>query len=244
MSDDFQEEEESGDGWLVGYADMMTLIACFFILMMAFANYEPVGFQTKAEQLSKSFRKDKYKSSQVKAKFMEEEIAKHPTLPKKTKISIKDGVLKVVFSGSAVFKNGEYKLTGDTLKTVDNLIDILKTTNPHYRILIEGHADDNLEKVQGLNSQWQISALRATSIIERFEFYGFPTQHLTAIAKSDSAPLVKSINAQGKRVEKLAEMNRRAIIKVLEPTEKKKVKMGLGVYFEESSGAGSEGHKR
>jgi chemotaxis protein MotB len=180
----------------------------------------------------------------AKAKFMEEEIAKHPTLPKKTKISIKDGVLKVVFSGSAVFDNGQYKLTGDTLKTVDNLIDILKTTNPHYRILIEGHADDNLDKVPGLNSQWQISALRATAIIERFEFFGFPTQHLTAIAKSDSQPLVKSINAQGNRVEKLAKMNRRAIIKVLEPTEKKKVKLGLGVYFEEASDTATEGHKR
>ena len=31
--------------WLVSYADMMTLVACFFILMMAFANYEPAGFQ-------------------------------------------------------------------------------------------------------------------------------------------------------------------------------------------------------
>lgn len=243
MSDDFQQEEESGDGWLVGYADMMTLIACFFILMMAFANYEPVGFQTKAEQLSKSFRKDKYKSSQVKAKFIEEEIAKHPTLPKKTKLSIKDSILKIVFTGSAVFQNGEYKLSGDTLKTVDTLIDILKTTNPHYRILIEGHADDIFDEKSDIDSNWQISALRATSIIQRFEFYGFPSHHLTAIAKGDSTPIIKSTNAKGETVEKLAKINRRAVIKVLEPTEKKKVKLGLGVYFEESTSDSVEGHK-
>lgn len=243
MSDDFEQEEESGDGWLVGYADMMTLIACFFILMMAFANYEPVGFQTKAEQLSKSFRKDKYKSSQVKAKFIEEEIAKHPTLPKKTKLSIKDSVLKIIFTGSAVFKNQQYELSGDTLKSIDTLIDILKTTNPHYRILIEGHADEIFDEDSKIKSNWKISALRASSIIERFEFYGFPSHHLTAIAKGDTNQLIKSINKEGKKVEKLAKINRRAVIKVLEPTEKKKVKLGLGVYFEESTSNSKEGHK-
>ncbi len=31
------EPKEEFDDWLVGYADMMTLIACFFILMMATA---------------------------------------------------------------------------------------------------------------------------------------------------------------------------------------------------------------
>jgi chemotaxis protein MotB len=242
MSDEIEVEEESGDGWLVGYADMMTLIACFFILMMAFANYEPVGFQQKAEQLSKSFRKDKYKSSTEKSKFIEEEITKHPTLPQKTKLSVKDSVLKVVFSGSAVFENGEYKLKGDTLKTVDSLIDILKTTNPHYRILIEGHADDDLDKIEGLENNWQLSALRATAIIQRFEYFGFPTHHLTAIAKSDSVPIVKSKDTKGKRIDKLAKMNRRVVIKVLEPTEKKKVKLGLGVYFEDSTTDVNEGH--
>ena len=243
MSDDFQQEEEDRNGWLVGYADMMTLIACFFILMMAFANYEPIGFQIKAEKLSKSFRKDKYKSSQVKAKFMKEEIAKHPTLPKKTKISIKDGVLNVVFSGSAVFENGQFELAGDTLKTVDSLIDILKTTNPHYRILIEGHADDDFSENAYIKSNWQMSALRATAIIERFEYFGFPSQYLTAIAKSDTQPLVASLDSKGNKIEKLAKMNRRAVIKVLEPTEKKKVKMGLGVYFEDASDEVTQGHR-
>lgn len=48
-------EEEGGEGWLVSYADLMTLIACFFILMMAFANYDPVGFNKKAKEISKHF---------------------------------------------------------------------------------------------------------------------------------------------------------------------------------------------
>ena len=78
----FEEEHGGGGGeeevWLISYADMMTLIACFFILMMAFANYDPAGFNKKAIELSKSFNKDKYKSSEIKMKELMEELVKHP----------------------------------------------------------------------------------------------------------------------------------------------------------------------
>jgi chemotaxis protein MotB len=240
--DPLDQPEEDANGWLVSYADMITLIACFFILMMAFANFEPVGFQRKAEELSKSFRKDKYKSSHEKAKFLEEEIAKHPVLPKKVKISVKDDIMKVVFSGSTIFKNGEWVLEGETLKTVDSLIDILKTTNPHFRILVEGHADDDLSD-SPIKSSWGLSGLRAASIIERFEFFGFPRNNITAVSKGDTQPLVNSIDKKGKRIEKLAMMNRRAVIMVLEPIEKKKVKLGLGVYFQDSTSDNAEGFR-
>ena len=30
---------DEGEGWLVSYADLMTLIACFFILMVSFADF-------------------------------------------------------------------------------------------------------------------------------------------------------------------------------------------------------------
>jgi chemotaxis protein MotB len=231
------EDDNDGEGWLVSYADMMTLIASFFILMMAFANYDPPGFQKKAEVIAKHFRKDKNKSSAVKLKFLDEEIAIHPELKNKIKISVKDGELVLVFSGSTIFDNGEFKLDKDTVKTVDSLIDIIKTTNPQYRILVEGHADDSFEvesKKNTVNSNWLISSLRAASIIERFSYFGFPPSNLAALAKGDTQKILPSIDKNGERIERNAAINRRAIIKVLEPLTKKKVKLGLGIYFQDS----------
>jgi len=37
-------------------------------------------------------------------------------------------------------------------------------------------------------------------------------------------------------------INRRAVIMLLEPIEKKKVKLGLGIYFEDSTDNNSEGY--
>src|SRR5690554_801919 len=125
-------DDDSGDNgendWVVSYADMMTLIACFFILMMAFANYDPIGFNIKAEKLSQSFRKDKYKSSTMKFTEITEEIARHE-LKDRTKISMKDSELVVKFSSSVMFENGQAQLNKDVQEVVDSLIDIIKVNN-------------------------------------------------------------------------------------------------------------------
>ncbi|MCR9204350.1 MAG: hypothetical protein NXH75_07230, partial [Halobacteriovoraceae bacterium] len=116
--------DDGGDGWLVSYADMMTLIACFFILMMAFANYDPPGFQKKAEELSKSFNKGKYKSSELKLDELTDEVSKHPELEKKAKVTKVDGNIAITFSSNVLFEDGKTDLTRAAESTLDILVDI------------------------------------------------------------------------------------------------------------------------
>ena len=47
MEEDDQPKEADAGTWLTSYADLMTLIACFFILMVAFANFEDPVFQKR-----------------------------------------------------------------------------------------------------------------------------------------------------------------------------------------------------
>lgn len=230
------EQPDEGEAWLTSYADMITLIACFFILMMAFANFDPIEFQEKGEQLSASF-KDRptiAKMTDVDFKFENNEIAMHPEkMPKKFKISTKNGELILVFEGSILFKNGQWKPDAENLRSLDAMIEIIRINNPHARILIEGHADDiNIDKE---SSNWILSSARSAFIAERFAFFGFAPKNVSAIAKADNDKLQESISKDGKFSEDIAMMNRRAIIKVLEPIKKQKVKLGLGVYFKEAT---------
>lgn len=228
MDDDVDE----GEDWLVSYADMMTLIACFFILMMAFANYDPVGFNEKAENLSKHFRKDKFKSSEMDLKFMKEEIARHE-LKDRTKISVKDSELIVQFSSSVLFENGKSSLSDDMIKTIDALVDVIKVTNPHYRVLVEGHADDDIDGSE-FKTDWDISASRAAQVAQRFTYFGFPSSRVVPIGRGSSMPVI-DISENDKDKESKRKLNRRVVIRLLEPYKKKKVKFGLGIYFKDAT---------
>jgi chemotaxis protein MotB len=248
VSDDqFEEDQDDGQDWLISYADMMTLIACFFILMMAFANYDPVGFNIKAEKLSKSFRKDKYKSSETQMDKLMEELIEHPEINKLTKISVSSGNLIISFSGSVLFSPGQWKLDDGILPVLDAMIDIIKIKNPDFKVLVTGHADRfNDYKEGGFESKWLLSAARASSVVERFQYFGFNPRNLASLSVGDSQNLVdQKVKESTTDDKKLANRelsadellpNRRVTIQVLVPRDKnKKVKMGLGAYFNDAS---------
>lgn len=228
------QSSESSAGWLISYADMMTLIACFFILMMAFANYDPVGFTKKTIEVSKHFNKDKYKHSETKMTQLQEEIASHPELIKMLKTSIIDDKLIISFSGSALFNRGQYEISEDTKFVLDALIDLIKVKDSNFRVLIEGHTDNQpIAKDGPFSSNWALSGARAASVVHRFEYFGFDPRNLVAIGLADTKPLVPNDDEKGNPIPANLKINRRVIIKVLNPINpKSKIKMGLGIYFE------------
>lgn len=231
------EAEDSGEGWLVSYADMMTLIACFFILMMAFANYDPAGFTKKAEELSKSFNKDKYKSSDLKLTELSEEVTRHPDLIKKAKVTVKDSELAITFSGSILFGENSPSIDKEAIPSLDTLIDIIRSRDPNYKIIIEGHSDPfEFRKIEDVDSAWELGALRSAKVLARFEYLGFNPQKLVALTKGDTEPVAANVDEKGQPILENLPLNRRVIIKVIEPiAEAKKVKFGLGVYFNEQT---------
>ena len=227
----------AGVGWLLSFADMMTLIACFFILMMAFANYDPVGFTKKTIEISKHFNKDKYKSSDTKLKMLQEEIARHPQLKKNLKISVTDQSLIVSFSGSTLFKRDSYELTEESRVMVDTLIDLIKVKDPNYKIISEGHTDNLPISQEGpFSSNWALSGARAAAVIQRFEYFGFNPLHLVSMGMADTQPLVPNEDEDGNPIPENILLNNRVVIKVIEQLEpRQKIKMGLGVYFDKAN---------
>ncbi|HLE12660.1 MAG: hypothetical protein A2504_10070 [Bdellovibrionales bacterium RIFOXYD12_FULL_39_22] len=54
--DDSSSAKANTEGtWLTSYADLMSLMACFFILLVGFANYEDPIFQKRAQEMARYF---------------------------------------------------------------------------------------------------------------------------------------------------------------------------------------------
>jgi chemotaxis protein MotB len=230
------EEDESG-AWLMSYADMMTLIACFFILLIAFASFDPVGFTIKTQEIANHFNRDRQKHSMTKLEILQEEISQHPELIEKLKVSLKDGELAVTFSGSALFEGESHLLSDEALIALDVMIDIIRAMDPNFRVLVEGHTDNlPLSNHSTFTSHWALSAARASSVVERFEFFGFDPTKIIPIGLGHTKPLVPNEDENGYPIEENLQFNRRVIIKVLQPINlENQIRMGLGVYFKDAT---------
>lgn len=226
------------EGWLTSYADLMSLLSCFFMLMMAFANYDTPGVQRKAKIIAETFNNNGGLSDQDLEK-LSQEIAKHPDFEGRSKITLRDGELRIVFSGSAVFPEGSYVLDGSTVTMVDTLIEMIKSRGSDYRILVEGHADRNEGLLAGNMNHWSLSAARAANVAARFEYYGFKSEYMAAVAKGDREPVAeykKALRKGSIPSAEVAKLNRRAVIRVLEPIGDKPAKVRVGVLFRDAEG--------
>ena len=246
------------NAWLMSYADMMTLISCFFILVVAFSNQEDPSFRKKADEFAKYFRGDLVEAKEKKIKRDEGEnkriseekqiykddrditqSEKSPTtlssLNKIASISeiTKPKSLEVTFSGSIMFKQGTTEITKEVELAIQSFINLLKLRKSPFFILFEGHTDDTDVKTNIYPSNWELSSARAAKVLKMFLDAGFSEKYMTIVGYGDTRPEYKNRDKKGQALIENQKLNRRVEIKVIASDEVSNEDLGLGIFFRE-----------
>jgi len=259
VAEEVEEEAKGNDEgtWLTSYADLMTLIACFFILMVAFANFEDPTFQRKAQEFGRYFRgslitddgeqeedavaenKEVTENQQVphenidnptKKKDRLTELNEFAKIASISEISTPKDV-EIVFSGSAMFEPGKVQLSREVRDSLDVMIGLIKVRKGNFVILVEGHTDDTDINSQIYPSNWELSAARAAKVLSIFEKAGISRNRLVAVGYGDTRPSYINKDKSGKAIPANQRLNRRVVIKIITSKDASKDDMGLGVFF-------------
>ena len=85
-----------------------------------------------------------------------------------------------------------------------------------YMIEVEGHTDDEPigEDSEIFSSNWDLSAIRATGIVELLYNSGIEMNKLKPIARAESIPLLPNRDENGIPIPENRAKNRRVVIKV------------------------------
>ncbi len=231
------EEAHEGEGpWIVSYADMMTLLFCFFVIMTSFASFDPVVVAKKSAQVAEHFVPGKEDAEKKQMEGLGMEIAGLPNLKGVAQVMVKDSQLQIVFSSSIMFDQGAVDLKPAFIKNVDAMIGLIKSKNPDYRVIIEGHTDNSpLTNKEDFRSNWEVSSSRAAAVVERFEFYGFKGKQLVSVGYGDTRPVADNEDKHGNPIPENRMLNRRVVVKILKPLKSSKIKnLGIDSYFDES----------
>ena len=221
--------------WLTSYADLMTLIACFFILLVAFANFDPQSFSRKSTEMSKHFSGDKPEKNTELIQKLKEEIENDPVLKSNVEVKMEmDGVV-ISFSGSVLFESGSADVKKEVQDSLDIMIDLVLEKNKDSKIIIEGHTDSiPLGNSSIFRNNWELSGARAARVVDRFEKFGFKSDHLVAVGYGSTRPLKPNHDDSGLPNFENMKENRRIIVKVFDNLSMlKREKLGLGVYFDD-----------
>ncbi len=219
------------DDWLMTYADMITLLLCFFIL---FASTSIFKKKDAADHLAQKEEKGQYTLPQSKSETVvdkkSEETPTEDSLPEivdnlKSQAGAKleqdgDRITSLEINSAAFFGSGSATLSPTGKAILRDLATNLKAEKfQDYEVTVEGHTDDAPISTPLFPSNWELSTARAAAVVRFFLDEGIPAFKLRAAGYADTFPRAPNRDENDNAIPENQAQNRRVVIK-LEKIEK------------------------
>ena len=209
--------------WLITYADLMTLLLVFFVLLYSLAFFEKEKYMSRIEAIKIQLTDNQElkgvmeifdESGALDRKISIEDItglrSRETTMVKaidrfvrqldqKKNITtrVENGKVIITLSGEALFTSGSAVLNPGSLPVFDHMIQIFDDFL-EYNINIKGHTDNIPISTREFPSNWELSAIRATTVLKYLVSRGIKPQRLTATGYGDIIPLVPNTTDENK----------------------------------------------
>jgi len=230
------EENENAERWLLTYADLITLLLAFFIMMYVFSKKDAQKYDEVASHLKTIFSggtglaakgsvtatspidmpSKGASSGEIKRQLESELMDSNRNKPGGENISVLSDERGVVIRvlDKAFFDEGKAELKDGAKGALDKIAPIIKSVDNHVRI--EGHTDNVPINTNEFKSNWELSVRRATEVVRYFvEKRGLPPERISATGYAEYRPIVQNDSPKNKA------LNRRIEIIVIKSNEKK-----------------------
>lgn len=114
-------------------------------------------------------------------------------------VQVIKGVVYISLADNMLYKSGSYEIgerAGETLSKIAKII----TDYKDYDVLVEGNTDNVPISQKNIRNNWDLSALRASSVVQALQTrYGVDPKRLTAAGRGEYNPVASNYSAVGKQ---------------------------------------------
>ncbi|TFW29926.1 flagellar motor protein MotD [Massilia arenosa] len=230
----YEDPGENHERWLISYADFITLLFAFFVVMYAISSVNEGKYKVFSQSLGNAFGGPGQKEEANNAQLMP---LPNPLLRKRTEAMkrererltrlatdlkqtmaplLKSGKVRVTqnsrgvsveINASVLFDPGDAKLQPESVQALRSLAAVLK--DDQHAIQVEGYTDDVPISNASFPSNWELSATRASSVVRLFVEAGVPQYRMSAVGFADNEPVAPNATPEGRA------RNRRVAVTIL-----------------------------
>ncbi len=231
--------ENDESNWLVSYADMMTLLCGFFIMLFSMATLDEPKFEKVRESLAEQFGGEFHSPSKDLAKWVTQILQETP-LKGEADVEQAEGGVAIVFRSQVFFETLSAEVSASGRRVLEELASALrereKFEKKQFRFVIEGHTDARPVLGGGFPTNWELSSARAARVVRVFIDRGFDPARMAAIGYADTRPVAPSRTDQGAWNEASLSQNRRVVVRIFHEKQAQKPTQ-LAQVGDESEGA-------
>ena len=114
-------------------------------------------------------------------------------------VQVLKGVVYISLADNMLYKSGRYEIgdrAGETLSKIAKII----TDYKDYDVLVEGNTDNVPISQKNIRNNWDLSALRASSVVQALQNqYGVDPKRLSAAGRGEYNPVASNATAVGKQ---------------------------------------------
>ena len=238
-----EEEHENHERWLVSYADFITLLFAFFVVMYALSSINEGKYKVMSDSISSAFRSSivsaggapiemnpnapaalavPVKRNTAAVKIDQTQAVKKDKLRtmarelnqalgplvEQGQVKITEGAFGIMvdINASVLFAPGDARLDIAAARALIAVADILVPTD--FPLTVEGHTDNVPISNVAFPSNWELSTVRAASVVRLFIEAGIDPRRLSAIGYADQRPVSDNATPEGRQ------QNRRVAITI------------------------------
>ena len=216
-----EKKVEEAEDWLATYADAITLLMAFFVMILHFKDYDAVEKQQAAEAIRESMGVaqdvvNSYEESLFNMMNVAVNIVETSGIPKENySIEFDEEGLVMEFMGKTFFKPASVILTKKSEEIVTNMGEELQEEKYQlFAIEVEGHTDDSPISSKYYPSNWELSAARAAAVVSRFVAVGIKPMRLKASGFAETRPKFPNRDMFQEPILENMAANRRVIIRL------------------------------
>ncbi|WP_137719205.1 flagellar motor protein MotB [Methylobacillus flagellatus] len=227
------EEPDNHDRWLVSYADFITLLFAFFVVMYGVSSVNQTKYLQLSDALGNAFGGNDQLRPQPKntesplgtsshslrlnpipplvvkseqyRRERERMVATGLALNKQLAPLVAQGKVRVMqtnqgiridIADSLLFASGSATLADAALPPLNAIASTLRGLP--YPLQIEGHTDDRPIRNLLFDSNWELSAMRATAVLHVMAEAGIAASRLAVQAFADTRPVADNSTPEGR----------------------------------------------
>ncbi|MBI5202169.1 MAG: flagellar motor protein MotB [Elusimicrobia bacterium] len=196
--------------WMVPYADLMSMLVILFMSLFGYAyqNGSPQMERTLSKLQLEMGSKEQVK---VRERLKEAELA-IDLKEQMGKLGLSDIGLQVTskrvrltLPAPVLFSEGSEKLGGQAMPVLEAVAKYLSQSREP--VLIEGHTDNVPIAGGRYRSNWELSAARAYSVVDRFIALGVPASRFSLRGYAEHRPVADNSTPDGRRANRRIEIS-------------------------------------
>jgi chemotaxis protein MotB len=189
--------------WLISYADLLTLLIGFFVLLIAVSPVKLSRFERLAASIS-----GQKPPPLVELREKVDQMIQQSQLQDRIVTREDSEGLGIEFKDALLFDSGSAQIRAEGQTAIADVAKLVRDL-PDRTVIIEGHTDDVPIATPEFKSNWELSSQRAINVLNALEASGVARQRMSVRGHADTRPLTTQGTLDQQRA-----ANRRVVIRV------------------------------